>query len=335
MKKVLITGASGFIGAQVLEYMLEHTDWTFTCLSSWRHKGNSQRITPYMAENGHRIRVITHDLTGPIPDLGDFNYILNLASDSHVDRSIAEPVAFIENNVSSTLQMLEYARKHVPEVFVQFSTDEVYGAMEHDEWDVLLPSNPYSASKAAQEMIAIAYWKTYRVPVVITNSNNIVGKGQDSEKFVPKIISLINSGQKVTIHTSNGLPGKRYYNPVENTADALLYIVNRPATMYDALLNNKPDRYNLSGGTELDNLEMAQLVAKILGKPLKYELVDAESVRPGYDQFYAKTDGSLSESGWIAPITLEEGLAWIKNGSNRRVKPVTPLKPVPKKAKKA
>lgn len=309
---VLITGASGFIGAQVLDYFLQHTNWTFTCLSSWRHKGNALRLAPFLKEHSDRITVITHDLTGPIPNVGDFDYILNLASESHVDRSIADPVAFIENNVSSTLHMLEYARKHEPKVFVQFSTDEVYGAMAHDEWDVLIPSNPYSASKAAQEMIAIAYWKTYKVPVVITNSNNIVGKGQDSEKFVPKLVSLISKGKTVTIHTSNGKPGKRYYNPVENTADALLYILKRKPAMYSAAKNNRPDRYNLSGGTELNNLEMAQLIAKILGKPLKYKLVDAESVRPGYDQFYAKTDGALTESGWVPPLTLEEGLRWLK-----------------------
>ena len=310
--KVLITGASGFIGAQVLDYFLENTDWTFTCLSSWRHKGNALRLAPFLKDNADRITVITHDLAGPIPDIGDFDYILNLASESHVDRSIADPVAFIENNVSSTLHMLEYARKHEPKVFLQFSTDEVYGAMAHEEWDVLIPSNPYSASKAAQEMIAIAYWKTYQVPVVITNSNNIVGKGQDSEKFVPKLVDLISKGKTVTVHTSNGKPGKRYYNPVENTADALLYILKRKPAMYSAAKNNRPDRYNMSGGTELDNLEMAQLIAKIIGKPLKYELVDAESIRPGYDQFYAKTDGSLSESGWVPPLTLEEGLRWLK-----------------------
>ena len=100
--KVLLTGASGFIGAQVLDYSLQHTDWTFTCLSSWRHKGNPQRMAPFLKDNADRITVITHDLTGPIPDIGDFDYILNLASESHVDRSIADPVAFIENNVSST-----------------------------------------------------------------------------------------------------------------------------------------------------------------------------------------------------------------------------------------
>lgn len=314
--RVLITGASGFIGSNVLEYMLEKTDWDFVCLCSWRHRGSPLNIKP-----NERVEVVTHNLVGTLPDIGEFDYILNLASESHVDRSIEEPVSFIENNISSTLQMLEYARKHTPKVFVQFSTDEVYGAMEHKEWDVLLPSNPYAASKAAQEMIAIAYWKTYKIPLVITNSNNIVGKNQDQEKFVPKIIELIKADKEVMIHTSNGRPGRRYWNPVQNTADALLFILNRKPTLYrdevkylgvEAGLADMPDRYALSGGKELDNLQMAQLIAKILDKELKYKTLDAETIRPGYDEFYAMTEGELDRQGWHAPYTLEEGLSWIK-----------------------
>lgn len=307
-----MTGASGFIGSSVLEYMLDKTDWDFVCISSWRHKGNPLNIKP-----NQRLSVVTHDLTGVIPDLGEFDYILNLASESHVDRSISDPVAFIENNVSSTLQVLEYARKHPPRVFIQFSTDEVYGATEHKEWDVLLPSNPYAASKAAQEMIVIAYWRTYKVPVVITNSNNIVGKNQDPEKFVPKLIKLISNNEEVTIHASNKKFGIRYYNPVQNIADALLFILNRQPQQYIVEVVphkqvDRPDRYNLPGGKELNNLEMADLIAKLLNKKLNYKIVDVEGVRPGYDQFYPKTDGSLTKLGWTPPLTLEEGLAWIK-----------------------
>jgi dTDP-glucose 4,6-dehydratase len=161
-------------------------------------------------------------------------------------------------------------------------------------------------------MTAIAYWKTYKVPVVITNCNNVVGKSQDPEKFIPKLIGLISKGKKVSIHTSNGKPGQRYYNPVENVANALLFILKRKPATYSAAKNNKLDRYNISGGKQLNNLEMAQLIAKLLGKPLDYELIDAEAIRPGYDQFYAKTDGALSESGWKPPLKLEEGLAWVK-----------------------
>jgi len=304
-KRILVTGASGFIFSNVVAYFLENTDWDIVCLCSWKHRGNPLNLR--FAEANPRVSIISHDICTPVPDIGHFDYIVHGASESHVDRSISDPVNFVENNISSTLQMLEYARKHVPEVFVMFSTDEVYGANAHDEWDVLLPSNPYAASKASQEMICIAYWKTYGLPVVITNSNNIVGKNQDKEKFLPKIVDKLTKGEKITIHTSNGKPGTRYYNPVQNVADALLYILNIKPTLY-SLDVDRPDRYSLPGGEELDNLQMAEMVAKAMGKGLDYELVDAESVRPGYDQFYPKTDGRLSEMGWTPPYTFEEEL---------------------------
>jgi dTDP-glucose 4,6-dehydratase len=302
--RCLITGASGFIGSNVLRYALEHTDWDFTCPCSWRHKGN-----PLNVPRDRRAEVETMDLTGPIPDLGYFDYILNLGSESHVDRSIAHPVSFIENNVSSVLQVLEYARKYPPKVFLHFSTDEVYGAAEHAEWDVLLPSNPYAASKAAQEMIALAYWRTYNVPLVITNSNNIVGPNQDPEKFVPKIAALIRRNETVTIHVTPEGPGRRHYNPVDNVSDALLFILEQEPARYPD--SSRPDRYNLAGGKELDNLEMATLVAEVMDLPLTYVTIPAEDVRPGYDLFYPKTDGRLTEMGWRPVVDLREGLAWL------------------------
>jgi dTDP-glucose 4,6-dehydratase len=307
--KVLMTGATGFVGSNVLEYLHKNTDWEFTLLCNWRHIGGPNILLP-----DDRFEVITHDLTEPIPEIGDFDYILNLAAESHVDRSIADPLNFIENNVSSVLQMLEYARKHPPKVFIQFSTDEVYGATNHKEWDVLLPSNPYAASKACQEMIAISYWKTYGLPIVITNSNNIVGKNQNPEKFIPKIIELIKNDQEVLIHTTGSSPGKRHYNPVENIADALLFIIDFDWKNYGGDKDlDRPYRFNIPGGQLMDNLEMAQLVAKILGKELKYKLVDAETVRPGYDEFYGETEGTLTGLGWKPKVTLEEGLQWIKS----------------------
>jgi dTDP-D-glucose 4,6-dehydratase len=307
-RRVLMTGASGFIGSSVLAHLLERREWEIVCVSSWRHKGSSQRLTLHP-----RMQVVTHDLVGPIPDLGRFDFILNLASESHVDRSIAQPVAFIENNVSSTLQVLEYARRYPPELLIQFSTDEVYGATNHAEWDVLLPSNPYAASKAAQEMIAIAYWSTFGVPVVITNSNNVVGPGQDPEKFIPKVIGLVGRGEPVPIHMIGGRPGRRHYNSVRNVADALLFIldhIRQPEPRGD-----RPPRFSIPGGAELDNREMAIAIAHLMERPLSVVEIDAEAIRPGYDEFYGPAEGLLSQLGWYPPYTLKDELRRIIHGS--------------------
>jgi dTDP-glucose 4,6-dehydratase len=302
-KRVLLTGASGLVGSHVLKYLLDNTDWTFVCPCSFRHKGNPLRIKT----NG-RVEVLTLDLTGAIPDLGNFDYILNLASDSHVDRSIADPVPFVENNISMVLQMLEYARRNKPELFIQFSTDEVFGHTEEIS-DVLWPSNPYAASKASQELLVSAYRKTYGIQAVVTNSNNVIGEGQDPEKFVAKLVQQINKGETVTIHAQNGVLGRRRYNPVENVGAGLLFLIeNYKPVPQDA----RTPRYGLTGGEELDNLQMAQLVAKVMGKELKYEIVEVTTIRPGYDQRYPKVNTALEDMGFSPPLTLEQGLSWIK-----------------------
>lgn len=297
-KKCLITGAKGFVGSNVLEYLLKNTDWDIACIVRGFHSSNNPRVN-----------VITHDLCKQIPYIGDFDYIVNLASKGRVDESIKEPVSFIENNVESTLRILEYARNHPPKVFLQFSTDEVYGTAAHDSWDVLLPSSPYAASKAAQDMVAIAYWKTYRVPVVIVNSNNIIGKNQNSANFVPKIIELIRNDEMVDIYTINGKPGKRYWNSVNNVSSAIHFILQINPAMYP--ICDRPDKYSVGGGRELDNLQMAQLIAKRLRKPLSYKLIDAEAVRPGYNKSYAKVEDKLGKLGWLPVEKLEESLTWI------------------------
>lgn len=302
--RVLMTGADGFIGSNVLQYLLNNTDWKFTVICSWRHHGH-----PFNVPLSNRVEVVTHDLRGPIPEIGSFDYILHLASESHVDRSIHDPVNFIENNISSTLQVLEYARAHPPKKMIHFSTDEVYGAHAHRDWDVLLPTNPYAASKAAQEMIVQAYYHTYKLPLIITNSNNVVGKNQHPEKFVPKVVSLMLAGKTVDIHAVKGKLGRRYYNPIDNVGSALKFILTKIAYVRPP----QPPRYSLVGGEVLDNLEMAQLVAKTLGMELKYRIVEATDVRPGYDAFYDQGEDTLRDLGWEPQVELEEGLQWIKS----------------------
>jgi dTDP-glucose 4,6-dehydratase len=245
--------------------------------------------------------------------IGKIDYILNIASESHVDRSIECPRDFVENNVALMLTMLEYARQYPVEKFVQISTDEVYGPAkdhDHEEWETLLPSNPYSASKAAQENIAFSYWRTFGVPVIMTNTMNIIGELQDPEKFVPMTIKRVLAGETVTVHGSadGKTIGSRYYLHARNQADALLFILqNVPPLVYGGDVD-RPSKYNIVGEKEVTNLEMAQLIARYLNKPLRYQIVDFHSSRPGHDLRYGLNGQKMADLGWKAPMSFEESL---------------------------
>jgi dTDP-glucose 4,6-dehydratase len=173
-KKVLLSGISGSIGCHFLAHIFHNTDWDVIGISTFRHRGESDRIVEILKNHpewSKRLTMIMHDLIGPFSErtkqkIGKVDYIINLASLSDVEASIHDPITFIQNNVWSTLNMLEYAREVKPEAFIQFSTDEVYGPTMgkndgYKEWDAQVPSNPYAGSKSAQESIAISYWRTY------------------------------------------------------------------------------------------------------------------------------------------------------------------------------
>ena len=324
-KKVLLTGASGFFGSHLLRHLMVNTDWEFVCPCSWTHKGTPERVEN--AINGmdkNRVKIITHDLTAPFTDItkkriGKVDMILNIASNSHVHRSIDNPGEFIIGNTLLAYNMLEFAREVKPEVFLQFSTDEVYGVapegVNHPEWASIVPSNPYSASKAAQEATAISYWRTYNVPVILTNTMNLFGETQDAEKYTAQLIKKIHDDETVTVHGSEKSIGSRFYLHARNGADAVLYILqNLPPKLYDQGDNPLPDRYNIVGDVEMDNLALAKLVAEILGKELKYELVDFHSQRAGHDRRYALSGEKLKSLGWKPPVdfldSLKQSIKW-------------------------
>lgn len=319
-KKILLTGAGGFVGSHVLSHILKETKHDVVCVCSWRHKGMPSRIEEdeNYQENKDRVTVITHDLVSPFTadvkkKIGNVDIILNIASESHVDRSITDPVEFTENNVSLVLNMLEFAKEVKPELFLQFSTDEVYGqaplGVNHKEWSPIIPSNPYSASKAAQEAIAISYWRTYSVPVIITNTMNVFGERQDDEKFVQLCIDKTNAGEQIQIHSypDGKTAGSRFYIHARNVADAVLHIMtNVEPQMYPDV--DVPERFNIVGEKEVDNLTMAQLIAEYVGKPLNYELVNFHSSRPGHDCRYALDGQKLANQGWKPKVSFEESL---------------------------
>lgn len=315
--KILITGSAGFVGSHLVDHILEKTDWEIVGLDSFRHRGDSLRV---QKEKHERYSIFTCDVGAPISyrlatQIGKVDYIVNMASDSHVDRSISEPVPFIQNNVNIALYMLELSRLLQPKKFIQISTDEVYGAApegtDHAEWSPIIPSNPYSASKAAQEAIAISYWRSYGVPLIITNTMNMFGQRQDKEKYIPMLISKIRNHETVTIHGSERYIGKRHYLHARNFADGLLFLLNhkQPVFYQDSMSLVVPDRYNIVGEIELDNLQVAKRVADILGKPLRYELIDFHHARPGHDRRYSLDGTKISNEGWVQPVNFDESLA--------------------------
>jgi dTDP-glucose 4,6-dehydratase len=321
--KILLSGAAGFVGSHVLRHLLIHTRAHIVCPVSFRHKGLPERIVSATAGmDASRVEVEYMDLTAPIAEhtvrrLGPIDVIMNVASDSHVDRSIMEPADFIERNVSLMNNMLEYARMVKPFLFLQMSTDEVYGPAHrgyaHREWDTPLPSNPYSASKAAQEATGVAYWRTYGVPLVITNTMNIIGEMQDPEKMVPKIMQKVARGEVMPLHTSaSGEMGSRFYLHARNLADAWLFLMNRymlfPPDMYGDANVDRPEKWHIVGEREVTNLEMAQMVASLMGRELLWEGVDFHSSRPGHDLRYALDGSKLAAAGWKAPMSFEESV---------------------------
>lgn len=326
MTRVLLTGAGGFVGHHTLEHLLVETDWDVVCLDSFRHAGKTDRIAEVLDshnEERSRVTVVTHDLVAPFSaqlaqKIGPLNAIISMASESHVDRSISDPVPFIKNNVDLVLNLLEFQREFNPDaVFLQVSTDEVYGPApeghNHAEWEPHLPSNPYSASKSAQEQIAFSYWRTFGVPLILTSTMNIIGERQDPEKYVPMLIGKILNKQKVTIHASpEGQPGSRFYLHARNQADALIFLLKTYIHHSEMLKyrngDTHPAKYNIVGEKEIDNLQLAQLVAIFVDEDLDYELIDFHSQRPGHDLRYALDGTKIAEIGWKAPISLEDSL---------------------------
>lgn len=323
MKTALITGIGGSIGVHVLAHLMHNTDWNVVGIDSFRHKGLVDRVTE--VSKGHpewnpRIKIVTHDLRAPISDLtqqkiGPVDYIINLASRSDVDASIIEPEQFILDNVQSTLTMLEYARKVKPSAFVQFSTDEVYGPSGendgHVEWSPIIPSNPYSASKAMQEAAAISYWRTFAVPLIITNTMNNFGEMQQPAKFPAMIQKKIAAGETVTIHGTREKIGSRYYLHSRNAADAVLFILkNTTPYMHQDGEIDRPDRYNIVGDKRVSNLELVQMIADLMEKPFRYEFIDFHKTRPGHDRHYGLDGTKLKSLGWKAPIDFAKSLLW-------------------------
>lgn len=337
-KTVLLTGAAGFIGSHVLRYVLDNTDWDVVCLVTFRHKGKSDRLE--IALEGHdmdRVRILFHDLQGPLSPqtdaaIGPIDYVFSIASDSHVDRSLVEPVEFMQRNVAIVTNLAEWARHRDIESFIHLSTDEVYGpapiGKAHKEWtDPIKPSNAYSASKAAQEAYLLSCWRAFDLPLIILNLMNQIGQTQDPEKFVPRVLAAAVNGTELLIHAGpDGTIGSRMYMHPKCLASAMVFavetfnqrqVVGWPF-LEDSNSTKETLRYSAGGdlpfrfhvaGTEIRNDELAERVAAHADLELNWRAVDAKTSRPGHDLRYALDDSKIRRLGWTPPMTLDQAIA--------------------------
>ena len=324
--RVLVTGGAGFAGHHLCEHLLLTTDWDLVVLDGLTYAGRPDRLTDCQGYDPDRVTLLWHDLRAPVHGwlderIGPVDAVLHLAAESHVDRSIAAPAPFVRNNVDVTLNLLEWARARTAIThFVQVSTDEVYGpapeGIAHAEWAPILPSNPYSASKACQEAIAFSYWRTYGLPVVVVNIMNMCGERQSPEKFVPLAIRAVLAGDEVPLHgrqypapgwpVPRWEPSSRCWLHARNFADALRWVLTETTPVAFGTAD-RPDRWHVAG-EEHDVLDVAERIAEAAGKPLRCRWVDYHSSRPGHDHRYALDASKIAAAGWKAPVPFAESL---------------------------
>jgi len=313
MVKIVLTGGCGFIGHHFAEYIHKNTDWDIIILDKLTYASMGlERLRNNGLYNSQRVKIYTVDLCNEISEglkkeMGDnIDYIVHMAAETHVDNSIKEPRNVIMNNVTSTVNLLEWSRTlQNLKIFFYFSTDEVFGPALGDtlfkEWDRHKPTNPYSASKSAAENICLSYENTYKIPLIIVNVMNAFGERQHVEKFIPLCIKKILNNELIQIHSypDKLTSGTRFYIHSQNIASAVLFLIK----------NGKiGEKYNISGEKEVSNLELAQLISKYVGKELKYEMVDFHSDRPGHDLRYGLDGNKIYDLGWNPKFNFENSL---------------------------
>ena len=325
MKRVLITGGAGFIAHHLIYFLIKHTKWEIVSLDRLDYSGNLNRLNHIMSgipiSERKRLKIVFHDLKSEInpwikKEIGEINIILHLAAGSHVDRSIDYPMEFVMDNVVGTANILEYARfindRKGLERFIYFSTDEIFGpapkGIDYKENDRYNSTNPYSATKAGGEELAVAYENTYNLPVFITHTMNVFGERQHPEKFIPMCIKKIRDGETITIHSdkTKTIPGTRHYIHAEDVAEAIHFLLTQNIEIDIDFGGAKCPKFNIVGPEEINNLELAQLIADSQGKELNYEMVDFHSSRPGHDLRYSLSGEKMKKLGWTPSIKLSQ-----------------------------
>jgi len=306
--KLLVTGGSGFIGSNFIRHVLgAHPEDHVVNLDKLTYAGNPANLAD--VEHDARYTFVHGDIcdTALVRDVArGVDAVVNFAAESHVDRSLMEPDAFLKTDVFGVFTLLEAVRELAIPRLVHISTDEVYGSVAHGssrESDPLRPSNPYSASKAGGDLLALAYWQTHRLPVVITRSSNNFGPFQYPEKVVPLFVTNALEDTPLPL-----------YGDGRNVRD-WLYVLDNCAAI-DLVLRRGRDGevYNVGGGHEVENIVLTRQVLRLTGKP--ETLIAPVRDRPGHDRRYSLDSKKVRQLGWAPrhafPAALEATVGWYR-----------------------
>jgi len=300
--KVLVTGGAGFIGSNLVRFLLnEHPDYRVINADKLGVGSNVQSLDDLKSDKKYKfIKSDTSDPKFAGRVIKDVEAVFNLAAESHVDRSIANPFLFLQSNTIGTFNLLEAMRKSNEDAkFVQVSTDEVYGEIDAGSFDenvLLKPSSAYAASKAAADLFCLAHFKTYGLKIVITRCTNNFGPYQFPEKLVPKTVARASMNLQVPIYGSG-----------KNVRD-WIYVLDHCKALDIVLQKGKVGEiYNISSGNELENIEIVKKILRIMNKPEK--LITFVEDRPGHDIRYSLDSSKVrGELGWKPKYRFDEAL---------------------------
>jgi len=302
--KLLVTGGAGFIGSAFVRYILsESTATSVVTLDKLTYAGNLENLASVLEDRRHRFvhgDICDRATVASILQEGAIDAIVHFAAESHVDRSILSPDDFVETNIRGTATLLDAARQAKTARFVLVSTDEVYGdieaPLEADETFSLKPSSPYAASKAAADLLALSYFRTFRLPVLITRASNNYGPYQFPEKLIPLMISNALEGAPLPVY-GDGLQIRDW-----------LYVDDHCRGIHAVLQRGREGEvYNIGGNCALPNREVITRVLQIVGAP--ETLMQTVADRPGHDRRYALASEKLArETGFVPQMSFELGL---------------------------
>jgi len=304
MKNILVTGGAGFIGSNFINYVLGgHKDYRIINLDKLTYAGNLENLVQcednpdfYFVKGD----ICNSDLVRYIFEKFDIKYVINFAAESHVDRSILGSEIFYRTNVIGTNVLLEISRQFGVEKFLQVSTDEVYGSLGTDglftENTPVSPNSPYSSSKAAADMMALAFYHTYGMPVVVTRCSNNYGPYQFPEKLIPLMILNSLGGRKLPVYGDGMNVRDWIFVDDHNRAIDMVFDKGRPGEVY-----------NIGASNEMPNIEIVKLILNYLNKP--ESLIEYVKDRPGHDRRYAIDSARIrNELGWEPLFTFEDAI---------------------------